>query len=816
MDNLRELRYVFRMLAKNPASSAVAIVAMGLGIGLTAAMFSILDGILLHGLPFEESERLMHLERNNLSRDVRSMEVTEHDFEDWRAEVRSFEGLAGFTSGTFNLSDEGLPDRYNGSWISANFLQLLRVEPLLGRGFAPEDEAPGAEPVLLIGHHVWQKRYGGDPGVVGRTVRVNSEPATLIGVLPEGFRFPVAEDAWMPLVPETAEHERGDEEGRTLEVFGRLADGVTVDGAAAELQTIAGRLAEQYPETNEGVGSVVKPYIHEFISADERLLLGVMSAAVVLVLLIACFNVANLLIGRASVRGHELAVRSALGSSRFRTVGQVLAEAAVLAFAGAVLGVVLAHFGLRVFDAYLARTDPPFWFRFGIDGRVLLVTIAAAAAAALLAGLVPALQASRTDVAQVLQDSTRGTTSFRLGRLSRALVVAEIAISCALLVAAALAVRSVLAVTGYDLEIETENVLTARLGLFEGDYPEESDQLAFFEELRERVAGKAEVAAAAVATVIPADTSVGTGATRYERPGETYEEPWDMPWARWVAISPGYWQTLGLRLLAGRDFTDADRLDAPAVAIVNRDFAQKEWPGENPIGQRIDLYRGKEEEAADPDAGWVEVVGVAPDLRFAGFDNDDDQQGIYVPLAQNPVRFAWIVAKTRAEPLGFAEPLRRTVLELDSDLPLYFVRSMEQVVEETLFFPNLLWVLFAIFGAVAIVLTSLGLYGVVAFGVARRTREIGVRMAFGAGAGDVLRMVLKQGLVKVAIGLVAGLGMGWGLGVALRSFLFQIEPADPVTFAAIPVLLVAVTLLACLVPARRAAAVDPIRALHYE
>jgi putative ABC transport system permease protein len=289
-----------------------------------------------------------------------------------------------------------------------------------------------------------------------------------------------------------------------------------------------------------------------------------------------------------------------------------------------------------------------------------------------------------------------------------------------------------------------------------------------------------------------------------------------MPWARWVAISPGYWQTLGLRLLAGRDFTDADRLDAPAVAIVNRDFAQKEWPGENPIGQRIDLYRGKEEEAADPDAGWVEVVGVAPDLRFAGFDNDDDQQGIYVPLAQNPVRFAWIVAKTRAEPLGFAEPLRRTVLELDSDLPLYFVRSMEQVVEETLFFPNLLWVLFAIFGAVAIVLTSLGLYGVVAFGVARRTREIGVRMAFGAGAGDVLRMVLKQGLVKVAIGLVAGLGMGWGLGVALRSFLFQIEPADPVTFAAIPVLLVAVTLLACLVPARRAAAVDPIRALHYE
>ena len=810
----RELRYALRMLRKNPSSSLVAIVAMALGIALTASMFAILDGAFLAGLPFEQSERLLHLERNDLSRDIESMGVTQHDFEDWRAQQQSFEGLAGFTGGTFNLSDEGLPERYDGSWISANFLELLRVQPVLGRGFEPEDEEPDAEPVLLLSHKVWQQRYGGRRDALGQVVRVNSEPTTIIGVLPEGFRFPVVEELWMPLILETGEVQRG--EGRTVRVFGRLRDGVSVDRAAADIARVARRLEEQYPDTNEGVGSVVKPYIEEFVGDETRMMLGVMFAAVLLVLLIACFNVANLLIGRASVRSRELAIRSALGSGRTRAVFQVLGEAALLSLVGAVLGVTLAHFSLRAFDAAIARTEPPFWMHFALSGRVLLVAIAAAVAAALLAGLVPALQASRADVSRVLSDTARGSTGFRLSRLSRALVVVEVAISFALLSGAALTVRSVLAANSYDLRFDPANLLTARMGLFEGDHPEEQDWVVFFEQLRETVAGKAEVAAAAIGTVIPAETRIGAGRTRFERPGETYEVPRDMPLARWTVISPGYWDTLGLKVLAGRDFTTADREGAPPVAIVNEGFARTEWPGESALGQRINVYLGQEEEAEDPQAGWMEVVGVAPDLRFADFDNDDDQQGIYVPLGQNPERFAWIIVKTRAEPIGFAEPLRRTVLELDPNLPLYFVGSMDQVLVQTLFFPNLFWVLFGTFGVVAIILTSLGLYGVVAFGVNQRTQEIGVRMAFGARARDILRMILLQGLVKVALGLVIGLALAVPLAWFLASQLFQVKAADPVTFILVPILLATVSMLACLVPARKASSVDPLRALHYE
>jgi predicted permease len=383
------------------------------------------------------------------------------------------------------------------------------------------------------------------------------------------------------------------------------------------------------------------------------------------------------------------------------------------------------------------------------------------------------------------------------------------------LVGAGLAVRSVLAANNVDLHFERQNLLTARMGLFEGDYPEEQDWVTFYERLRETVAGKAEVATAAIATVIPTDTEIGGGGSWYERPGETYENRWNMPWTRRAVISPGYWDTLGVRLLAGRDFDVTDRGGAPAVAIVNEDFARKEWPGESPIGQRINLYVGEEEEAANADAGWVEVVGLAPDLRFANFDNEDDQQGVYVPLAQNPVRFAWVVTKTRADPLGFADPLRRAVLEIDPDLPLYFVRSMDQVLEDTLFYPNLLWILFGIFGATAVVLTCIGLYGVMAFGVTERTQEVGVRMAFGARARDVLGMVLRQGLAQTAIGLLVGFFLASALAAFMGTFLFDVKPWDPITFLGIPALLLAVAALACLIPARRAATVDPIKALHH-
>ena len=811
---LRDGRYCLRMLAKNPGSSAVAALTMALGIGLTASMFSIIDGVALRGLPFEESERLLHLERSNLSENISSMEVTQHDFEDWRAQQQSFEDLAGFHTGTVNLSGEGLPERYEGAWISGAFLDLLRVEPSLGRGFVAEEEKPGAEPVMLLGHHVWHKRFGGDPSVVGTLVRANSQPTRIIGVLPEGFRFPLNQDVWLPLVLETHELPRG--EGSTLEVFGRLNEGVGLDQAAVELTTITRRLEQQYPATNKGVAPVLKPYVEEFVGGNTMQILGTMFAAVAVVLLIACFNVTNLLLGRASQRGRELAVRAALGAGRARTMALVLGEALLISIAGAAAGIVLAFFGIRAFNAAIVVVDPPFWIDIYISPRVLLFVVAVTLVSAFFAGIVPAIRASRPDLNHVLQDSTRGSTSFRLGWLSKTLVVLEVALSCALMVGAGLMVRSVVAAHSYDLKFDPSHLLTARVALFEEEYPQESAWTEFFDDLVRRLEGQAEVDSVTIGSALPTDRAVGAGWVRFERPEEAYESAREMPFARLSQIRPGYFKTYGLTVLAGRDFTEADRQGAPAVALVNEDFARREWPGASPIGQRINLWKGEEAETADPEAGWVEVVGLVPSLRFGEFGDEEIQQGVYLPLAQDPQRFAWVIVKTHTAPLELTDMLRRSVLGIDPNMPLYYVRAMDDVVAESMFYQNLFGTLFSIFGGVALLLAVIGLYSVMAFGVAQRTQEMGVRMAFGARAGDVVRLILKQGLTKVAVGLALGVVLGLGMAMALATILYQVEPADPVTFATVPTLLLAVSVLACLIPARRASATDPIQALHYE
>lgn len=813
MDNLfRELRHALRRLLRNPATTAVAVFTMALGIGLSGSMFSILDAVVLRGLPFAEPQRLMHLERNHLAEGINSMEVTHHDLEDWSAQQQSFEGIAGFTMGTFNLADTGLPDRYNGAWISTNFLELLRVDPVLGRGFAPADAEPGAESVILLGHHVWQKRYGGDPDILGRVVRVNTERLTVVGVLPPDFRFPLRQDVWMPLLSQSRDEPRG--EGETLEVFGRLRDGVTIDQAASEMATIAGRLAQQYPESNAGISTVVQPFIDEFIGEDTRLMLGLMFGAVSLVLLIACFNVTNLLLGRASERTRELAIRTALGSERWRVVTGVMGEALLIAAGGAVFGLILAHFGVEAVGAAVRTTDPPFWMDFYLSSSALIFVLGMTLLSALIAGIAPALQASKGDINPILQDAARGS-SFRMGLLSRTLVVLEVAMSCALLVAAGLMVMTVVKANRYDLQFKTDHLLVARMALFEGDYPEKSDRVEFYERLEEHLAARSDIVSVAVGTVVPVDTAAGSGFTRFERPGEAYDHPREMPFARLTSIGPGYFATLGVELIAGRDFTLADREGAARVAVVNEDFVRKEWAGQNAVGQRINLWKGQDEEADDPEAGWVEVIGVVPNLRHAEFDEADDQQGIYLPMAQEPRQFGWVIARTRQDPLTLVEPLRRAVFELDPNLPLYHVRSMEQVISQAMFFNNLFGVLFSVFGGVALLLASVGLYGVMAFGVTRRTREIGVRMAFGARARDVLTLILGQGLRQALLGLGIGVLMSLGLARLMRGFLFQVDPHDPMTFILVIVVLLAVCFLACAVPARRASSVNPIKALHH-
>jgi predicted permease len=416
----------------------------------------------------------------------------------------------------------------------------------------------------------------------------------------------------------------------------------------------------------------------------------------------------------------------------------------------------------------------------------------------------------------MLHDGARGATSFGLGRLSRSLAVFALALSCALAVAAALSVRSTLAAQSHELSFDTANVLTARIGLVEDVYPEEDDWRRLHAQIRERVATRPEVAAVAIGTAVPTDTQLAPGSTRYKRPGETYEEWWQMPVARSAVVSPGYFAAFGVDLLAGRDFRAADRDGGPLVVIVNEDFARREWPGESPVGQRVHLWMGREAEAVDPDTGWAEVVGLAPNLRFSNFSNEDDQHGIYLPLAQHPQPSALVITRTRTDPTAFTMTLRRTVQAIDADLPLFFVRSMDQVLESTLFYHQLIGLSLVVFGTMALLLAAVGLYGVTSVGVTQRIPEMGVRMALGACPRDVVWLILKQGLTKTAIGLGVGLALGWGLGKALESFLFQVRLEDPVTFTAIPLFLLAVSLPAYLVPAWRASRVDPVEALRSE
>ena len=826
MDTLwPELRYTFRRLARSPTTSLAAVITMALGIGVATGAYSIMDGLMLRGVSFEDAERLVALRRTHLRTGRWDAHVPERDFADLRDQQQSLEALIGFRTGTVNLRDATprdpvLPERHSGAWVSPGFLDLLRVAPLLGRGFEPTDASAGADPVVLIGHHVWQQDYGGATDVVGRTVRVNARPTTVVGVLPRDFRFPVSQDVWLPLVLEAHARPRG--EGRHLQVIGRLKDGVPLRRAAEEMSTIARRLGQAYPETNEDRGLVTRSYVDHVVNSymgDDGLLMvaAVFGVPALSVLLIACVNVTNLLLGRTAARARELAIRSALGSGRLRTVSPVLTEAAVLALAGAVFGVLLAHWAVRAFGVAMATVEElPYWVSFEVNGRVLFFAAAISVFSALVAGILPAWRASRPNLRAMLHEGAGGTAGFGLGPLSRSLAVVALALSCTLAVAAALSVRSTRAAQGHELGFDTANVLTARLGLVEDTYPDEDDCRRVYAQIRERVAARPEVVAAAIGTTVPTDTQLAPGATRYRRPGETYQEWWQMPVARSAVVSPGYFAAFGVELLAGRDFSTADRDDTPLVAIVNEDFARREWPGQSPVGQRLHLWMGREKEADDPDAGWAEVVGLAPTLRFSDFSNEDNQQGLYLPLAQHPPRSALVVARTRTEPTAFTMTLRRTVQAVDADLPLFFVRSMDQVLESTLFYHQIIGLTFVIFGTMALLLAAVGLYGVTSVSVVQRIPEMGVRLALGARPRDVVWLILRQGLVKTAMGLGAGLALGWGLGRVLESSLFQVRPEDPVTFSAIPLFLLAVSSLAYLVPARRASRVDPVEALRSE
>jgi putative ABC transport system permease protein len=804
---LKDVRYGARMLVKNPGSTAIAIIALGLGIGLTAMMFSIVHGAIIRGLPFDRPEQLLTVNRTNLAEGMNQMWFTQHDFVDYREQQQSFVDLAAFYAGTVNVSGMDRPERFDGAFMTPQVFSLLGARAALGRVFQEEDGLPGAPYVLLLGHDVWQTRFGGDPDVIGRVVRANGRQATIVGVMPPKFAFPVSEQVWVPLQLDPSSVKRG--EGQWISVFGRLRENVTEDAAAAEMAAIAARLEAGYPDLNRGISARVMPYTRSFIGEEAVKILYTMLGAVFMVLLIACANVANLLISRAASRSREVGIRTAMGASGTRIVRQFLTESTILSLGGALLGLLVAWVGITLFARAIAPTDPPFWIELGIHADIVLFVLVITVLASLLSGAIPAWQASRANVADVLKDESRGASSFRLGRISRGLVITEIALSAGLLVGAGLMIKSVTQVRNVDLGFRTHEVFTARIGLPDVQYPDAELQRTFFADLLPRIR---EIPAVEHVGLIQALPGLFAPQQRFAVEGASYMEDRDYPQVRTVFMTPGALAALDVALLQGRDFQEQDRDGALPVAIINQSLALRYFEGQDAIGRRVRIGASESEEE------WRTIVGVVPDMYLGGLDGPDNiQHGIYMPLAQGGARFMSVVARTRAgDPMALAQPVREAVLAVDPDLPTYFVRTLRKALDEQYWFFMIFGSLFMVFGAAALFLAAVGLYGVMATSVSQRTREMGIRMALGAKAADVLGLVMRQGLRQLAIGLVLGLALAVGVSSLLQSLLFEVDPRDPAVFIAIGVVLALTTAAACFIPANRATRVDPLDALRYD
>jgi predicted permease len=803
---LQDLRFGARMITKSPWVSVVAIGALGLGIGVTATMFSIVYGAMMRGLPYEDGDRIVALALNNPSREIERQPLPVHDFLDFREQQTSLESLAGYYEGTVNVRWADAPERFDGAFITANTFSVIGVQPLLGRAFEAGEDVPGAPMRLILSYHVWQDRYAGDPGALGQVVKVNGETAEVIGVMPEGFLFPNRNDVWVPLRMDPLAVPRG--QGSMLMTLGKLKTGVSLQQASTELNGIATRLAAAYPDTNKDVGVTIKPFVDMFLGSDTAKLLYTMLATVSLVLLIACANVANLLLARAAVRAKEVGIRTAMGASRWRVVSQMVAEALALSLSGGAVGAGLAWVGMEIFDRAVEGTDPPFFMLFQVDTPILLFILGLAVVAAIVAGGIPALKASGMDVSGILKDESRGSSSLRIGRLSNVLVVGEIAMSMGLLVAAGLMTKSITVLKDLDMGFDANSVFTARVGLFEAEFPDTLARQRFFEELHRRLQELPGVRAASLGTTLP---GMGAGETSFALEGQAYTEDRDYPVGRFSQVAPGYFEAVGMKLTLGRDFLPSDGRGSDPVTIVNESFVQKFLAGGSPLGRRI---RPGNSSSTDP---WYTVVGVVPDAYMQGVGNrENSPAGFYVPLQQSDARFMSILARGPADPMTLTAAVRDAVTAVSPDTPIYFVNTLRGRIAENTWAFNVFGVLFMIFGGVALFLASVGLYGVMAFSVSRRTPEVGIRMALGAEASQVLGLVLRQGLIQIIVGLTLGLGLALLLSRALSEMLFQVSASDPAVYALVSMVLVATGLAASVVPARRATRVDPVVALRSE
>ena len=801
---LRDVRYGIRTLTKNPALFAISTLALTLGIGLTTTMFSIVYGALMKGLPYPNGDRVVTVQRSNTVRGIQRQNLPIQDYYDFKAQQRSFSDLAATTSGTMYVSGDEKAERFDGASITANTFSMLGVQPLLGRLFRAGEDTPGGEKVAIIAYMMWRDRYAADRNIVGKRIRVNGQPYTIVGVMPDKFEFPDNDKIWIPLQTDPLAKPRG--EGEFVGVVGKLRPGASLDQANVDLATISKRLAAEYPATNKDFTAEARTFVDSYIGPQPRQLLYTMLGAVFFVLLIACANVANLLLDRAAHRSKEVGIRTALGASRAAVVRQFLAEALVLSLVAAVLGIAVAHFGIEAFNrAISTTTEVPFFIDIRLHPQVLLFTIVVALVTTLVSGAIPAYQSSRADINEILKDETRGTSSFRIGRISKTLVIFEIALSCGLLVAAGLMIKSVTRLRHIDTGFTTKDVFTARMG-FPTSYTDTIAEWRFFDDVVDRVAALPGVRAASISSGLPGARQ-GLGGNPFAIEGQAYLKDKDYPGARWASVTPNFFATLDVPIVDGRGFTVADRPGNLAVAIVNKTFAQKFFKNASPIGRRIRIGQSKSENP------WLTIVGVSGDV-FTGDQDEPTGPVIFQPFAQARTSFVYVAARTAGPPLNITPSVREAVTSVNQDIPLYWVQTLDSAIGEQFWFVRVFGTMFVIFGGVALFLASVGLYAVMSFSVSRRTREVGIRLALGAQAGNVIRMIFTQGLTQLVIGMTVGLAFALGIARLLKVVLFQVQPRDPMIFGGVVAVLLGVGLLACFVPARRATSIDPLLALR--
>ncbi len=797
---IQDLKYGLRTMRRNPGFTAVAVLTLALGIGANTAIFSVVNAVLLRPLPYREPARLVTVLHDGWK------PVAPANFLDWREQSRSFESMAAAQSWNLTMTGRDQPEQLNVLQTSAEMFQVLGVNAALGRTYAAGEDRPGQEQVVVLSQRLWLRRFGGDRNVVGRQVMLDGKPYTVVGVMPPDFQFApfwaMHAEAWLPL---NLGERVNDRRGQSLRVFARLKPGVTREQAQAEMEAISRRLEEQYPRENEGLTMSVDS-LHEKVVGKSRPALLVILGAVGFVLLIACANVANLMLAKAAVRRKEIAVRVALGAGRGRVIRQLLTESLMLSLAGGGAGLLLAYWG----NAAVASLGPdtlPRVQTVGLDAGVLTFTLGLSVVVGLLFGLAPALRSTKTDLNVSLKDRARGSTSDRRhDRVRQLLVVGEIALSLVLLVGGGLMMRSFLRLTSVDPGFDPRGVLTATVPLAGSRYSTDEQRAAFFQRLTTQVSTLPGVESASAINHLPLGGDVWTFGFNVEgRPAPPGAE---RPGAVYRVVRPDYFRTMGAALLKGRDFTERDDASAPGVVIVNEALARRQWPGEEPLGQRITVGG----EGAKP----REVVGVVRDLKQGEWSSEPKPE-MYLPHAQGASPRSMTLVVRAASDLSAVEPLvRREVWAIDKDLPVSQVKSMEEVVAASVGQQRFNTLLIGGFAAAALLLAAAGVYGVMSYMVAERTHEIGVRMALGARGRDVLGMVIGQGLVLTLFGLAVGLAGALALARVMNGILYEVSATDPLVFGAVAGVLTLSALLACYVPARRATKVDPMLALRHE